>query len=126
MTPDAKRSLAKEDGRTVFAMLDDQSLRTHGQNFVRGPGQIGFACEHLRFGVVDQQDVHELQRFRQLLERALDPVIHGVAAGQAYTIHLAANVGLQRRLDIREEKEFGVFVLCRECAAETSRRRSGR
>ncbi len=50
---------------------------------------------------------------REFLERALDPVIHGVAAGQAHAVHLAAHVGLQGRLDIGQEKELGVLVLVR-------------
>src|SRR5580704_3577096 len=54
MAADAECAFAKEYGRTVFAMLDDQSLRSHGKDFLGGPEQIRFPSEHFGFGVVDQ------------------------------------------------------------------------
>jgi hypothetical protein len=118
MMSDAERSLAKENGRAVFAVLDDQRLRTHGQHLVRRPRQISFAGEHLRFGIVDQQDVYEFQGFLEFFERAFDPVIHGVASGQAHTVHLAPHVCLQGRLNIRQKKELGVVILFRNARLE--------
>ena len=55
--------------------------------------------------------VHELQCFGKFCRRAIDPVIHGVAAGEADALHLAAHVGLQCRLDVGQEEKVGVFVL---------------
>ena len=118
MTADAERSLAKENGRAVFAVFDDQRLRAHGEHFVRGARQVGFVGQHFRFGVVDEKDVDEFQGFAEFLERALDPVIHGVAAGQAHAVHLAAHVGLQGGLDVGQEKELGVFVFLRNARLE--------
>ena len=46
-------------------------------------------------------------------QRAFDPVIHGVAAGQAHAVHLAPHVGLQGRLNIRQEKKLRILVLFR-------------
>src|SRR5580704_5977236 len=111
MMTDAERSLAKENGRAVFAVLDDQRLWAHREHLVRRAGQVGFASQHFRFGIVDEKNIDELQRFTQFGERAFDPVIHGVAAGQAYAAHLAPHIGLQGRLNVGKEKKFGVFVL---------------
>ena len=119
MTADAERTFAKENCRAVFSVLDDQRLRAHGQHFLRGARQVGFVGQHLGFGVVDQQDIDQLQRFREFLGRAFDPVIHGVAAGQAHTVHLAADIGLQRGLDVGQEQKLGVFVLFRNLRVES-------
>src|ERR1700675_2396437 len=40
MASDAECGFAEEYGCTVFAVLDDERLRTHGQNFERGPRQV--------------------------------------------------------------------------------------
>ena len=98
MSSDSKGAFAEEDGRAIFAMLDHQRLRSHGQNLLRGSRQIGLVAEHLGFGVVNQKHIDQLQCFRKLFRRALDPVIHGVAAGEPYALHVAADARLQRRL----------------------------
>ena len=67
MTPDAECAFAEENGRAVFAVLDDQRLRAHGENLVRGAGQAGFVRQHLGFAVVDEQNVDQLQRLGQLV-----------------------------------------------------------
>ena len=113
MTSDPESSFAKENCRTVFAVLDDQRLRAHGQHFLSGARQVFFIGQHFGFGVVDQQYVHQLQGFRQFLARALNPVIHGVASGEAHAVHLPPHVGLQGRLDVGQKQKLGVFVLLR-------------
>ena len=71
MTADAERAFAKENGCAVFAVLDDQSLRPHGQHFVGGARQVGFAGEHLGFRVIDQQHVDQFQRFGEFVRARL-------------------------------------------------------
>ena len=116
MTPNPKRAFAKENRRAIFAMLDHQRLRTHGQHFLRRARQVLFLRQHFGFGVVDQQHIHQLQCLRQFLARALDPVIHGVASGQPHAVHLPPHVGLQRRLNVRQKQETRVssysFGIC--------------
>src|SRR5579862_5132663 len=113
MAANAESAFTKENSRAIFAVLDDEGLWAHGENFVGGAWQVGFAGQHLGLGVVDQENVDQLQSFAEFLKGALDPVIHGVASREADAVHLVANVGLQSGLDIGEEKEIGVFVFLR-------------
>src|SRR3954468_1971985 len=66
--------------------------------------------QHLRLGVVDQKHIDQLQCFGQLFRRTVDPVIHGVAPGEANLIHVAADISLQSRLNIREEQEICICI----------------
>src|SRR5208282_2816411 len=110
MRSNAESSLAEEDGRSVLAVLHYQSARPHRNHFLRRAREILLPCQHLGLGVVDQENVDQFQGFRQFLWRALDPEIHGVAAGQAHTIHLQTNCRLQRRVDVRKEQELRVRI----------------
>ena len=107
----SESALAKKDGCPVLAVLDYQRLRTHSQHFLCGARQVGFVRDHFHFGIVDQQHVHQSQHVCQLLRRSVDPEIHGVAPGQAHSIHFLADRDLQRGMDIRQKQELGVGVL---------------
>src|ERR1039458_5967970 len=65
MTSNSERSFAKENCRTVFAVLDHQCLRPHGQHLLRGPRQVLLIRQHLGFSIIDQQHIDQLQRFSQ-------------------------------------------------------------
>ena len=67
MTADAERPFAEENCGAIFSVLDDQSLRAHGENFLRGAREIGLVSEHLGFGVVDEQARPRASVFRQVL-----------------------------------------------------------
>ena len=103
MPADAEGAFAKEDGRAVFTMLDDQSLRSHGENLLRRSRQIGFTGQHLGLAVVDHENVDQAQSFAQLRIGAADPVVHGVAAGQLSAGQFAAHRGLQAGMNIGQE-----------------------
>src|SRR5262249_38941953 len=112
MTSDPERSLAKKNSRAVLAMFHNQRLRSHSQNFSRRPQQVGFiAPQHFDFRVVDEQHVHHLQRPLDFRSCALYTLVDGVAAGEAHSVHLAANQSLQIRMNVGEEKKLGVAIL---------------
>ena len=60
--------------------------------------------EQARLAVVDQQEVPLLERFQQRRAEIVDPVIHGVAAGELDAVHLRAHAALQVGLDVAEEQ----------------------
>src|SRR5580692_13159128 len=106
MVANAECAFAKENGRAVFTVLDDERLRSHGQNFLAGAEQVEFSRKTLGFGVVDQEHVDTLECFDQVGTRTVDPVVHGVAAGEANSVHLAANRSLQSGMNIAQEQEL--------------------
>ena len=118
MAADAERALAEKDGRAVFAVLHHQPARPAGQNFIGGARQAGIAGQHFGLGIVDQQHVDELQRLRQFLRLAVDPVIHGVAAHQPRVAHLPPHPGLQQGIDVGEEEKVGVEKFLRDLRVE--------
>ena len=71
-----------------------------------------------RLAVVDQKDIHQTQGFSEFGIGALNPEIHGVAAGQFYVREFEANGGLQRGMNVAEKQEFGFFVLGRNSRLE--------
>ena len=84
----AERAFAEENCCPVLTMLDHQCLRSQCQHFLGGSGQVGLSAQGFGFGIVDQQHVNQLQGFDQLLARAVDPVVHGIAAGQGDILHV--------------------------------------
>ncbi len=100
MASDSECALLEENRGAVFAVLDDQGLRPHGQNLLRGAEQIAFAGHHLGFAIVDHEDAHALQGFAELGEGAGDPKIHGIATDQLCVGQLAAHGRLQRGVDV--------------------------
>src|SRR5208283_4958760 len=110
MRSDAKGSFAEKDGRSVLTVLHHERARPHGENLPGRARKILFPRQHLSLGVVDQENIHQLQRLRQLLGRALDPKIHGVAAGQTDAIHFQAHRRLQGGMDVGEEQKLRVRI----------------
>ena len=107
MAANSECTFAKENGRAVLSVLDDQRLRPHSENLVRGTQQVLLSTsQHFGFAVVDQQNIYQPQGLTQLLARTLDPEVHGVAAGQAYAIHFFANSGLQAGMDVAEKQDL--------------------
>src|ERR1022692_3053704 len=94
---------AEQDG-AVFAALDDERVRTHFHDYGRGTPQIVFAGKLASLAIVDQQEVPLLQGLQQARAEIVDPVIHGVAAGELNVAHLAAHAALQIGLDIAQEE----------------------
>src|SRR6266542_2126436 len=84
MAADAECSFGKENRGAVFAMFYDQRLWSHGDHLPCRPRQAGVLGQHFYLGVVDEQNVHQTKSFTKLLISALDPEVHGVAAGQLY------------------------------------------
>ena len=111
--PDAESSFAKENGCAVLSVLDDQSLRAHGQNFIGCARQVAFLGQHLRFGIVNQKHIDQFQGLGEFSASAVDPVIHGVAAGQADTVHVLAHIGLQGGLNVCQKQILAIFVFLR-------------
>ena len=72
---------AEQDG-AVFAALDDQRVRPHVHDLGGGAAQVVLARKQAGFAVVDQQEVPLLEGFEQGRAEIVDPVIHGVAAGE--------------------------------------------
>src|SRR5579884_383649 len=64
MPPHAKRTLAEEDRRPIFAVLDDERLRSQRQHLLRCPRQVRYLRQHLRLAVSDQQHINQLQRLQ--------------------------------------------------------------
>src|SRR6266566_8802687 len=106
MSADSKGPFAEENRGTVFAVLDNQRLRSEGEDLTGCAGQAGFFGQHLRLAVVDQKDIHQAQGLAELGLGALNPEIHGVAAGQFYVREFETNGGLQSGMNIAEEQEF--------------------
>ena len=99
-------------------MLDDQCLRSHGQDFLCGSRQVGFCSQHFGFTIVDHQNVDQAQCLAKLRVGAADPIIHGIAAGQFDAGEPAAHCGLQTGIDIGQEQKIGIFVLRRDTRLE--------
>ena len=57
-------------------------------------------------------------RLQQFLAKILDPVVHGVAAGQPQAVHLRAHAALQRGLDVAEQQVRRVPVALRQLGIE--------
>src|SRR5262249_809741 len=110
MTSYSESTLAEENGGTVFAMLDNQSLRPHGQDLPGGAWEARFLRHHLHLAIIDHQHVHQLQPPAKLRIRALNPAIHGGAAGQLHVRKIETHSGLQRRMYVCQEKKLRVFV----------------
>ena len=55
--------LAEEHG-AVFAALDDQRVRPHGEDLLAARFRLRFAREQSRFAVIDQQEVPVLECLR--------------------------------------------------------------
>src|SRR5581483_396744 len=110
MASDAECAFAEENSRAVFAVLDHQCFRPHGDDFLRGPRKVCFMRQHLGFGVINQQHVDQFEGFGQFLGSAVDPIVHRVTAGEPYMVHVPAHVRLQRWLDVGQEQEISVFV----------------
>ena len=102
--------VAEEGGGAILAVLDDQRLWTHGQNFARGQNQVVVVGQQLGLSIVDQERIEPGEHFGQIFAMAGDPVVHGVAAYHADLRHLLANVALQHGIDIGEKQEFAIFV----------------
>ena len=102
----AECAFAKKNGRTIFAVLDHQRLRSQSQHLLRGSRQVRLPTQRFGFGIVDQQHIHHLQGFEQFLARAVDPVIHGVAAGQAHAFHIPSHRRLQIRMNIGQKQKL--------------------
>src|ERR1700722_20084585 len=103
---DDEERIAAEQHRAVFAALDDQRVRTHIENALGGFAQVRMAGKHFRFTIVDQQEVPVADGRKQLVTEIGDPVVHGVAAGQAHVRHLIADRRLQSGLNVAEQKIF--------------------
>ena len=121
MMPDSERAFAEENGRAVLAMLDHQRLRPHGQHFLRGARQVAFRPASIFASVsLINSTSTSFSVSASSLRRAVDPVIHGVAARQPHAVHLPPHRGLQRRVDIRQEQKLRVLILPSESWAEFS------
>src|ERR1035438_8542558 len=104
-------ALAEQDG-AVLAALDDQRVRAHGHDLGGGAAQVVFARKQAGFAIVDQQEVPLLEGFEQRRAEVVDPVIHGVAAGELDVAHLVAHAALQIGLDVaQEEIRLGAVAL---------------
>ena len=90
-------AVTEEDG-TVLAALDDQGTRPHAMDGRRGPAQVVLAGEHTGFGIVDEQEIPLGDGCQQLVAVVLDPVVHGVAAGEPQSAHLAAHAALTAKV----------------------------
>ena len=100
-----------EEGRSsVFAMLDDQRLRSQTQYAARSLHQIIVTGKHASFRVVDEQNVQALEHFKQCRAMVFDPVIHRVAGHQFYVRHLFADAPLKHRINVGQKQIFGVAI----------------
>ncbi len=91
-------------------MLDDQRARAESHDGACSLHEIIVAGQHARFSVVDEQNIQAFENFKQGGAMILDPVIHGVAGDEFHTGHCFAHAVLQNRIDVGEEKEFGVAI----------------
>src|ERR1035437_4534732 len=102
---------AEQDG-AVLATIDHQRVRTHLHDLGGGAAQVVFAREQAGFAVVAQQEVPLLQSLEQRRTEIVDPVVHGVAAGELDIAHLVAHTALQIGLDVaQEEIRLGAVAL---------------
>ena len=60
--------------------------------------------------IVDQQEVPVADGFQQLRAKIADPVVHGVAAGQAQVLHLRAHAALQAGLDVAQQQIARILI----------------
>ena len=110
MMAHAERAFAKENRCAILAVLEHQRLRSHIEHLVRCSQKVRFTSQHLGFSVIDEQNIHQLQSFGQFLWRALDPIIHRVAAGQAHTVHLSPDIRLQIWLNVGKKQKVSIFI----------------
>ena len=75
-----------------------------------GAAQVVLAGKQAGFAVVDEEEVPLLEGFEQGGAEIVDPVVHGVAAGEMDVAHLAAHAALQIGLDVTEE-EIGLGAI---------------
>src|SRR5437016_5702659 len=111
MAANSKCAFAKENCCPVLAVFYYQRLRPHGKYLARSPWQAVFLRKHLGFAIIDEQDIHELQRLAQLLVSPLDPEVHGIAAGKFHVREFQPDRGLQRGMNVPKKQELRVFVL---------------
>ena len=80
------------------------------RTFWAARSRLGSPASILTSASLIRQYVDQLQGFDQVRTRALDPVIHGVAAGETNSVHLLPHRGLQSGMDIAKKQEFRVRV----------------
>src|ERR1017187_1942217 len=71
-----------EQNRAILTALNHQSMRTHFHNPGGGAAQVVFVREQTGFAIVDQQEIPLLEGFEQSRAEIVDPVVHGVPAGE--------------------------------------------
>ena len=81
MAANAESSFFKENSGAIFAVFDDQRLRTHVEHLARRPCQAIVASKHLGLAIIDEQYIDQLQRLDEFFVSPLDPVVHGIATG---------------------------------------------
>src|SRR5271156_1595422 len=102
ITGDDEMLASMKKNSAVLAALDDQCARPHLVDLGGGALQIVSLGQHARLGIVNEQEVPVADGIKQLLAVVLDPVIHGVAAHQSYSVHLLAHAALERGLYVAE------------------------
>src|SRR5205823_5664301 len=117
-TADAECAFAKENRGAILPVLDHQCLWSHGEHLARGPRQAAVIRQYFGLGVIDQQNVDDLECLQQFAAGTIDPEIHGVAAGEAHLIHFQSYGALQTWIDIAQKKKFRIRVLLRNMRLE--------
>ena len=113
MTATSEFTFLEEHRRAILAMLDHESARSYLQNLLRGTRDTRLTRQQFGFSVVDQQHVDTFQCLEQVLAMIGigNPVIHCVAANELYpSVHLAANVALQNRIDVGKKEIVGIKI----------------
>ena len=71
-----------DEDTAVFAFLDDDEARAHGEDVAGGGDGIFLACEQFGFIVVESQAIDVLEQRQQLGLGDVDPQVHGVGDDQ--------------------------------------------
>ena len=98
----------------MLAFFDRDITRTHFPNAAAGLNQARLLRHLARFAVVQNQKIDIGQKRIQIFSRGLNPEIHRVGHDKARLLHLFEDVGLQRRRDVREQREIGLAIRLRQ------------
>src|SRR5690349_13209797 len=103
MIASSEFTIFEENSCAILSMLNYESARTELQHLSRSARNACLASNELGFGIVDQQNIHALQRLKKIVAmmRIGDPVIHRVTPDQLHAaIHLPANVALEHGVNV--------------------------